>query len=196
MVSRNGKRVLLNRTKSDAPALNLFVGDDSSWVLWTPQGFYDSSIAGDQKYLVWHRNRATPDLPTLALPAIEYEAHFRKPELVERLIATADPRAVLASYDVRAEAVVIAPRRLHAVTVGLGAFRDERIEPVPFAGEDARDIASALERAGIVRGFEEVVTQTLNAQMSRPSRSGRPSAGWTSGGRGAGCVGATGRWSS
>ena len=37
---------VLPTTRRNNPALALFVGTDREWVLWTPQGYYDTSIGG------------------------------------------------------------------------------------------------------------------------------------------------------
>ena len=162
-VKRGDRRLILGTTKTEAPALSLFASDDGDWILWTPHGFYDSSITGDRKHLVWHRNRIAIDQASLAVPAVEYEAHFRKPELVERLFASADPRATLAAYEEQARVMSVARRRLHTLAVGLGTFQDHRIRALPFAREDADDVATALETFGLTRGFDEVIKHTFSA---------------------------------
>ena len=43
-------------TKRNSPVMSLMLGEDREWVLWTPQGFYDTSIEGDTRYLGWHIN--------------------------------------------------------------------------------------------------------------------------------------------
>src|SRR5262249_3874972 len=52
-------------SKRDGPALTLFPATTGQWVLWTPQGHYDASIAGDRRHLGWHVNRG----PVTALAA-------------------------------------------------------------------------------------------------------------------------------
>ena len=46
----------IGTTKRNNPVLTLMVGEDREWVLWTPQGYYDTSIVGDWRYLGWHIN--------------------------------------------------------------------------------------------------------------------------------------------
>jgi WD40 repeat protein len=46
----------MSNTKRNNPALTLILGVDKEWVVWTPQGYYDTSIEGDSRFLGWHIN--------------------------------------------------------------------------------------------------------------------------------------------
>src|SRR5262249_26065700 len=46
----------LPTTKRNNAALTLFLGADREWVAWTPQGYYETSIEGDSRFLGWHVN--------------------------------------------------------------------------------------------------------------------------------------------
>ncbi|HEX8201795.1 MAG TPA: hypothetical protein VF590_15070, partial [Isosphaeraceae bacterium] len=89
--------VPLGTTKRDSPALSFFPAVDGEWVLWTPQGYYDTSIAGDRRYLGWHINppRLDPPRPTDYLAIEQFEREMRRPALLNRLIETADLLAAL-----------------------------------------------------------------------------------------------------
>jgi WD40 repeat protein len=92
-VRREGQAVDLETTKRDTPALTLFPGLNREWVLWMPDGYYDTSIAGDRRHLGFHLNRdqdpARMDQPTDFFPVDRYERRFRRTEVLTRLIETA-----------------------------------------------------------------------------------------------------------
>lgn len=93
----------LTSRKADSPILTLFqAGQD--WIVWTPQGFYETSVQGDRFYLGWHLNNneqnilLKPDLkptPTSFVPMITFQDRLRRPAVLERLLRTgslpADP---------------------------------------------------------------------------------------------------------
>ncbi len=104
VVRRGGKALELGTTKRDGPALALFPSMDREWVLWMPQGYYDTSIIGDRKFLGWHRNGAKPggaggfdvETPTDYFTIDTFEAELRRPAVLDALIASADPAVALA----------------------------------------------------------------------------------------------------
>lgn len=57
--------------------LTIFHGTDNEWVAWTPEGYYDSSVKGDQ-YIGWHLNRGK-DRSALYYSASQFADKFRKP---------------------------------------------------------------------------------------------------------------------
>lgn len=102
VVRRGEKVVELGNTKRDGPALALFPSKDREWVLWMPQGYYDTSIVGDRKFLGWHRNGAKEgggfdiDAPTDYFTIDKFEGELRRPGVLDALIASADPGVALA----------------------------------------------------------------------------------------------------
>ena len=59
----------IGTSKRNGPLMTLLLGADGEWVVWTPQGYYDTSIEGDSRFLGWHLNsdfRSTR--PTRLLP--------------------------------------------------------------------------------------------------------------------------------
>ncbi len=83
----------------DGPTLTLFPTEDREWVLWTPQGYYDSSVEGDFSFLGWQKNRGSLDgwKPSLFFRISEFERELRRPEVLDRLIRTGRIRPALAS---------------------------------------------------------------------------------------------------
>ncbi|QEH33812.1 WD domain, G-beta repeat [Aquisphaera giovannonii] len=73
-------------SKRNSAAMSLIVGTDREWVFWTPQGFYDTSIAGDARHLGWHIN---PDYrasrSTDFVPIATYAATMLQPRVLEQL---------------------------------------------------------------------------------------------------------------
>ncbi len=102
-VQRGNQAVELGITKRDSPALTLFLGLDREWVLWMPQGYYDTSIAGDRKFLGWHRNGIAAggagvdiEAPTDFFTIDRFEPELRRPVVLNTLLATADLGQALA----------------------------------------------------------------------------------------------------
>lgn len=119
-VQRDGRVLNMTTTKRDSPALSLFVGTDREWVLWMPQGYYETSILGDRKYLVWHRNggpNATE--PSETFPADRFEAELRLPAVLATLMTTGDVAQALAAVPVasRAPEVLVAAGAPPLVTI-------------------------------------------------------------------------------
>ena len=76
----------IGTTKRNNPVLTLMVGEDKEWVLWTPQGYYNTSIIGDWRYLGWHINadyRASRSADFV--PMGTYAATMQKPAILEQL---------------------------------------------------------------------------------------------------------------
>ena len=88
-------------TKRQSPALTLFPSSDPAgeWVLWMPQGYYDTSIEGDGKYLGWHLNQSWLDQPkpTLHYPIKQFQNKLNRKDIIDQLLETADLDATLAA---------------------------------------------------------------------------------------------------
>ena len=81
----------IGTTKRNNPVLTLMMGEDKEWVLWTPQGYYNTSIVGDWRYLGWHIN-ADDAVSRSAdfVPMGTYAATMQKPAILEQLWRTGD----------------------------------------------------------------------------------------------------------
>ena len=80
---------VLPTTRRNNPALALFLGTDREWVLWTPQGYYDTSIEGDARFLGWHINppfRTTR--PTDFVPIGTFADAMNRRDVLDRLWRT------------------------------------------------------------------------------------------------------------
>ena len=78
-------------TKRNNPVLTLMMGEDKEWVLWTPQGYYNTSILGDWLYLGWHINADyRVSRSTDFVPIGTYAATMQKPAILEQLWRTGD----------------------------------------------------------------------------------------------------------
>ena len=80
---------------------------DREWIVWTPEGYYETSAIGDRRYLGWHRNREAAGQPTDYFSFDHFEKELRRGDALRRFLATAD-RAALAA-EVAAPAPVPAP---------------------------------------------------------------------------------------
>jgi WD40 repeat protein len=81
--------LMLPTTRRHSPAMALFLGTDREWVLWTPQGYYDTSIEGDARFLGWHINPPfrTP-LPTDFVPVGTFAEAMNRRDILDRLWRT------------------------------------------------------------------------------------------------------------
>ncbi|WP_152051614.1 WD40 repeat domain-containing protein [Tautonia marina] len=98
-VIREGEpdRFPVGTTKRDSPLLSYYPGIDREWVLWMPEGYYDTSIAGDHRLIGWHVNPPIGALmePTRFHPLSRYEEQLLRPEAIDTLLRTADRDAAL-----------------------------------------------------------------------------------------------------
>jgi len=95
-IVRNGRPDQFQTSRRDSPALSLFLGNNQEWIVWMPEGYYHSSIAGDRELLGWHVNKEPNVATTTAFyPMSRYEAQLRKREVIDRLLTTGDVVAAL-----------------------------------------------------------------------------------------------------
>jgi WD40 repeat protein len=97
-VTPNGKFVLAaysdgtirwHRLADGEEVLALFVHRETrEWVLWTPQGYYASSPAGDQ-YIGWHLNKGW-DQAGEFVTAARLKQHLYRPVIIKRAFELAD----------------------------------------------------------------------------------------------------------
>ena len=100
---------LLPTTRRHNPTLALFLGADREWVFWTPQGYYDTSIEGDARFLGWHINppfRTTR--PTDFVPIGTFAEVMNRRDILDRLWNTG---VLDQAANAPAAAPVPAPRR-------------------------------------------------------------------------------------
>jgi WD40 repeat protein len=102
----------LSTFRRDRPALSLLPGLDSEWIVWMPESYYDTSIAGDSRLLGWHVNKIVVDglgafIPRASEfhPMADYAERLHRPGVIEDVIRTADPAGVLAAVGVGVPAV-------------------------------------------------------------------------------------------
>lgn len=76
--------------------VSIFVAGED-WIIWTPQGYYQSSPDGD-RLVGWQINQG-PDKEARFLRARQLRRHLHSPEIVRRAIITGDP--VAAAEDLR-----------------------------------------------------------------------------------------------
>ena len=63
------------------------------WVLWTPQGYYASSLAGDQ-YIGWHLNKGWEQAGDF-VTAARLKKHLYRPDLVKRAFELANAESAV-----------------------------------------------------------------------------------------------------
>jgi WD40 repeat protein len=62
--------------------------DGKRWVAWTPQGYYDASVGGDE-LIGWHVNRGA-DKEADFFPAGQFRDRFNRPDIVALVLDTLD----------------------------------------------------------------------------------------------------------
>lgn len=67
------------------PLLTLYVDRQGEWALWTPEGYYDSSVARGGELFGWQINRGPGQTPRV-LRAAELEKVFERPQLIRKLL--------------------------------------------------------------------------------------------------------------
>jgi WD40 repeat protein len=97
----------LSTFRRDRAALGLLPGTDREWVVWMPENYYDTSIAGDSRLLGWHVNKIVQDNLNVFIPRVsqfqplaDYAEKLYRPQVINRVLQTADPAGVLAVRDV------------------------------------------------------------------------------------------------
>jgi WD40 repeat protein/uncharacterized caspase-like protein len=86
------------RISDGAEVLALFAhGDRKRWVLWTPSGFYDASVGGEE-LIGWHVNRGG-DQAADFFPAARFRAKFHRPDVIDRVLDTLDETEALRQAD-------------------------------------------------------------------------------------------------
>jgi len=149
-------------SRRDSPALTLFPAEDREWVLWTPRGHYDTSVAGDRRYLGWLTNRGTiARLLAGSFDTIDkFERRFRQrkgpaPNVIDRLLDTGDPILALAAPPPVAPAVAgPATSRLDQIAVepaGPVAVAGPGPVPAPLPTLAVSYRAAAAEGAALIR---------------------------------------------
>lgn len=68
------------------PLLTLFVSNDNSWAVWTPQGYYDASVLGDE-FFGWVHNRGRDKAPGY-YRAAHMRPELEKPPVIRELLAS------------------------------------------------------------------------------------------------------------
>ncbi|HXZ00789.1 MAG TPA: caspase family protein [Stellaceae bacterium] len=77
------------RMRDGAELLALFPHvDGKRWVAWTPQGYYDASVGGDE-LIGWHVNRGK-DREADFFPAKQFSDRFNRPDIVALVLDTLD----------------------------------------------------------------------------------------------------------
>ncbi|MDG3005781.1 hypothetical protein [Paludisphaera mucosa] len=124
--------------RADVPALSLFPAADREWVVWMPEGYYETSIAGDRRLLGWHVNHVDVtnpadfrSLPSDFHPMSRFETQLRRPAVIDALLRTGDPVAALAT--VQGPPIVRNPPVIRLIAPGPAAPGAE----IVAAGADA-----------------------------------------------------------
>lgn len=67
--------------------VSLFYGRNGEWIIWTPQGYYAASPAGD-KHVGWHINQGD-DKAARFVTAAQLKRHFYRPDIIKRALELA-----------------------------------------------------------------------------------------------------------
>lgn len=68
------------------PLLNVFIGDNNQWIIWTPKGYYDCSPGADQ-LIGWHVNQG-PKQASKFFKAQQFRKQLYRPDVINQIIET------------------------------------------------------------------------------------------------------------
>lgn len=68
------------------PLLNVFIGDNNQWIIWTPKGYYDCSPGADQ-LIGWHVNQG-PNHAARFFKAQQFRKQLYRPDIINQIIET------------------------------------------------------------------------------------------------------------
>jgi WD40 repeat protein len=140
--------------------LALFIHRDGKrWIAWTPQGYYDASVGGDE-LIGWHVNHGYDHVPDF-YPVSRFRDQFNRPDIVDLVLKTLDVneamrRANAASGRKAPAAVadrlppvvkIVSPSDRSSVTTSPIAVTYQVRSPAPVTGikiiVDGRPVATA-----------------------------------------------------
>ena len=75
--------------------------DRKRWVVWTPSGYFDASIGGEE-LIGWHVNRGPVEAADF-FPVSRFRDRFYRPDVVARILTARDEAAALAEADAEAQ---------------------------------------------------------------------------------------------
>jgi len=120
--------------------------DGKRWVLWTPGGYYDASVDGED-LIGWHVNNGS-DREADFYPAWQFRDRFRKPEVIDFILETLDEAEALRRAGIRVEAQ----------------------RPPEIQREELPPVVTILDPADVA----EVSTPTIKVRVNVRSPSGKP----------------------
>ena len=77
------------------PALNLFVGADDEWVIWSKSGYYNASQDGDQRF-GYHLNRGS-QMEAVFFSSDRLSKTFYRPDIIQAIVEQGSEERALAS---------------------------------------------------------------------------------------------------
>ena len=128
------------RPGDGAEQLALFVhGDRRHWLLWTPEGYYDTSVGGE--WLIgWHVNQAF-NRAAQFFPVGRFRAHYYRPDLISRTFAVGD------------------------VSQALAQAPEPSRDSAPPVREEAPDVREVLPPRIVLRTDAEIVTDATQVPV-------------------------------
>ena len=167
-VKRDQAEVVLRTTKRNPPLLSLLVSRDGEWIMWTNQGFFDSSIAGDQ-LLGWQRNISIDrPVPVSFRQPRTYEKKFRRPDLIENIVKSADANVIPPIRE--GDEWFTRPHRLEILAMGLSQGENGRGPPMHSAEEDVLNLTETLSNLAGRVGFGQVDSLVLTGEGATSRR--------------------------
>lgn len=76
------------------PALNLFIGTDDEWVIWSKSGYYNASQRGDRRF-GYHINRG-PDKEAIFFSSDRFIKTFFRPDIIQAIVELGSEEKALA----------------------------------------------------------------------------------------------------
>lgn len=76
------------------PLLNIYLGDDDSWIVWTPAGHYDASPGAD-RLIGWHVNRG-PHKSAAFFEVQQFRKQLYRPDIINLIWSGVAPQDAIA----------------------------------------------------------------------------------------------------
>jgi WD40 repeat protein len=155
-----------------SPVMTLFVDDRSQWAAFTPQGYYEASVAGDELF-GWQLNRGSSRKPDF-FRADQFRNQLERPKAMKQLLAAGSIQQALRLTDDEpsdADPVLKAAQTTPRVTIISPLDNQELVEnKVPLVARIDYPRADQIDRAGGAAYVNGVPGKLVSDQKNEQSR--------------------------
>lgn len=154
--------------------------DRKRWVAWTPSGYYDTSVGGEE-LIGWYVNRG-PDEAADWFPISQFREQYYRPDVISKILTTRDERETLAALDTQRRSLVESPAQKNssqsvALTPEPEANKETQqqlSQPSPFTQPLPTQLLPPVVTLLNSGGEKETQETSLTFQVAVRSPSGEP----------------------